>query len=170
MKIRNIVLSFLAIITLIFFSCAKEEILPNITTNGDSPRTFINEFTKDENQKQLPQLNTLEEAMESISFNELTVTAVAIKSYSCRGGTGRTLIAHNPHVQGLDFYDSCNYLVLWFKDGIPVRGTYYLNCVCNGEYVAIVLNKKTKQGVGIAFHTVRRSCYGRRNVMPTVDK
>lgn len=158
MKTQIKILSFfimLGMVALLFFSCAKEEILTGLTSNRDSPRA-----TTDVADEQLPQLTTLAEALTNIKFSEHPELGVEIKSFPCRGGRGTSLVAYNPYVQGLDFYDLSYYMVFWFKDGKPLNSTnkYYIDCVCNGEYVAIVYNKASKQGIGLAYHTVRRSC------------
>ena len=161
----------LGMLTLLFFSCSKEEIIPGINTKRDSPKAATIDVTADSLQ-QLPQLTSLAEALKSIEFGPHHELGVAIKSFPCRLGGGSTLVAYNPNVQGLNFYDLSYYVVFWFKDGKPLNSTnkYYIDCVCDGEYVAIVFNKASRQGIGLAFHTVRRFCYRDEDSINTAIK
>ncbi len=157
----------LLIITMIFISCAKEEIIP-IAATQSIPNT--NAPSADETDATSPVFLFLESALKNGVAPEADITlpevlerlsldvdsrwGVDIKAFACVR-RGHTLIAHNPNHPSLDFYDSRRFLTLWFKDNRPMRSNgIRIECVCRGKYAAVVLNKATQQGVGIAFYSV----------------
>jgi hypothetical protein len=100
---------------------------------------------------------SLAQAMKTLDPDARPDWKVAIKAFNCIRHR-QTLLAYNPQSSDLDFYDSSRFLVLWFKNGEPTRGTNRLLCVCKGKYIAIVVNRATNQGIGIAYYSTR-ACY-----------
>ena len=158
-------ISFFAIVALVLFSCTKEELVPVNPLNKSIAETAKDQpfetgltSTVLENEQGSEFNMSYAEALESIDPDAHPDWGVAIKSFTCIRN-GMSLLVYNPYNSGLDFYNSDRFLVLWFKDGKPVRSNQIrLECVCKGKYAVIVLNKATKQGIGIAFHSVR-ACY-----------
>ncbi len=166
MKSRIKLLSFFSLlitVVLIFYSCEKEQILPLSESDKTLANLSINETDKifdylsDTADVIDDELNTLENVMASIEFEKRTYWDVSIKVYTCINESN-SLLVYNANHPNLDFYNSERFLVLWFKNGKPLRrATNRIECICSGEYAVVVINRATKQGVGIAFFT-GRSC------------
>jgi len=165
-RINFLALIFLmSIFAIIFSSCQKEPLVHPLASSkatiGETPSSTQSiVIIEDEIQKQqVSEFNmTYEEALESIDPDVHPDWGVAIKSFTCTR-TGESLLVYNPYNPSLDFYDSDRFLVLWFKDSRPVRGNEVRQeCVCHGKYAVIVLNKATKQGIGIDFYSAH-ACY-----------
>lgn len=140
----------LFVFSLIFFSCAKEEVLPVTSANQESTSDPAATDT-------LPDM-ALDEALASLEFAEHPNLRVAIKTFRCRQ-QGTTLVVHNPSEPDLRYFDSRRFKVYWFKDGQPVRSrSIQLDCVCKGDYAAIVMHTTTQQAVGIAYYNAR-ACF-----------
>ena len=165
MKSRNNVLSFLSLmtlITLLLFSCAKEQILPAFESNQTISKHAIDQKVESvddlsievsDDLEEIPELtfNSLEEAKEKIEFGLNPAWGIDILSFPCTR-RGESLVVYNPNSTDLDFYSSRSYAIYWFKDGRRlVRNTKtQLDCVCKGNYTVIVLNRRTLTAVGIA--------------------
>ncbi len=162
-------ISFLAIIALVLFSCAKEELLPinpskEVTAQSanDQAHEALTASTVPEtdflNQK-IPGADlTFAEALEKIDPDPHPDWGVAVKSFTCIR-SGETLLVYNPYNPSLDFYDSGRFDIYWFKDGRPLRDKEVrMECICRGKYAVVVLNKATKQGIGIGFQTIIHAC------------
>ncbi len=155
----------LSIFAMFFSSCQKETLvypLANSKVAIAEPPSSVQSIiiTDDEIQKQVSDIQmTYEEALESIDPDVRPDWGVAIKSYTCVRN-GETLLVYSPNNPGLNFSDSRRFSVHWFKDGQPVRSNQVrLECMCKGRYAVVVINRATKQGIGIAFHAVSRACY-----------
>lgn len=111
---------------------------------------------------------TLAEALESIDPDVHPNWKVAIKAYTCIRN-GQTLLVYNPNDSDLDFYNSSRFSIHWFKDSRPVRGNgVNLECVCKGRYAVIVINRLTKQGIGIAYYSAS-ACFTVQNSVIKLD-
>ena len=138
----KLIFSF-SILTLIYISCAKEEILPISRADKITAEPAIDLTLSDA-------LNKPDEARPNWS--------VAIKATTC-ARRGETLLVYNPYKLNLNFYGSDRFTVSWFKDGRPVRGnSIKLDCVCKGEYVAKVMHNATQREIGTASFS-SRNCY-----------
>ena len=170
------IVSVLAMLVFILFSCDKEEILPVTATNE-----IITQSAKDisvetdlvsidpANEFLNMQIDgtdlTFAEAFKKVDPNPHPSWGVAINPSICNRD-GVTLLVYNPYNPNLYFYDTDRFSIYWFKDGQPLRDKdIQLECVCKGKYAVIVLNDATKQGIGIAYHTVN-ACYVNEVVLP----
>ncbi len=171
------IISALAMVVFILFSCAKEELLPVTASNE-----FIAQSAKDissetalvsigsANEFLNMQIDgtdlTFAEAFKKIDPNPHPNWGVAINSSICIR-SGVTLIVYNPYNPNLYFYDTDRFSIYWFKDGQPLRDKdIQLECICKGKYAVVVLNDATKQGIGIAYFTVGASCYTHEVALP----
>jgi len=95
---------------------------------------------------------SFDQAKKAVDFYAHPDWGVDIKAFICTR-QGQSLVVHNPNKPDLDYYTSPTFAIYWFKDGKPIRGrrSNRIECVCKGEFAAIVLHKPTKRGVGIAF-------------------
>ncbi len=158
----------LPIIALFFHSCMKEEILPASGINdvfSEASKDAYSESTKLVSTSEQSFMNdfelnnlSLEEAIKSIEFEAHPDWKVAIKATSCVRG-GQSLLVYNPEEPDPNFYDPRRFVVYWFKDGRPIRGTNRLSCVCRGKYTAVVILKSTGNGVGSTFYSILRACH-----------
>jgi len=161
----------LSVLLLLFSACPPD---PDIATpkpgqlfdqsSGDSikPVRGLDHFSEfegplgyedDEYTELEPSLN-LSEAMKSVDFSVHPDWQVAIKGFTCIR-SGKSLVVYNPSRPDLNFYNSSRFAVYWFKDGRPIKGTHRIECVCKGEFAAIVIYKPSNRGVGFAFYEGR---------------
>lgn len=127
------------VFALIFYSCAKEELIPTaasarLTTETDKPL----------------------ESGPSVTSNSQALK-VAISGFTCEE-KGEWLLVYNPNDPNLNFYGSGEFAIRWFKDGIPFEGTNRLDCVCRGRYSAMVRHIPSQRHVGIADYSVTEDC------------
>jgi len=151
----TIILS-LSVFTLILFSCEKDDICldPVTDTRDNSDFTEIPDFEEDFDSIQKAKLLNapFAKVMASIEFEIEPHWDVSIKSFTCRNKT-KTLLVYNAHHPNLELYNSDRFLVLWFRDGKPIKGTNRVECVCGGKHAVIVINRLSMQGIGIAYFT-----------------
>jgi hypothetical protein len=172
-KISFLTLIFsISVFTLILFSCAKEELLPLINTSkvftqpvideanlsASASVPFENKFQKEQRSKIT---TTLSETLESINtyVQARTDSKVAIRAFTCSDG-GETLIVYNPDYSDLNFYNSTEFEIQWFKDGELVGNRTRLNCICKGKYAVIVIDNVSITGIGRAFYTGSACSFG----------
>jgi len=158
----TLILTF-SVFTLFLFSCEKDNRLNPIPNKAIDPRdtddfTKIPDYEDNYYSKPAPELlnASFSEVMVKTEFVGHPEWDVSIKAYKCFNRS-KTLLVYNKDNQNLNFYGSNKFLILWFKDGKQIDRTNRLKCICRGRYAVVVINRLTKQGIGIAYFT-GRSC------------
>ena len=125
------------------------------------------EYENDDYTELEPSLS-FSDAMKRIDFSVHPDWQVAIKGFTCIRN-GKSLVVYNPRRPDLDFYNFSRFAVYWFKDGKPIKGTHRTECVCKGEFAAIVIYKPTNRGIGIAFYEGRACAADQLKTIPDID-
>jgi len=153
-----------------FFSCQKDEAvhlldpgLVHAQSSQDANKAIrtIDDFSDFEISKETIEGLTsdpeLAKALEKLSASDLSFGNVGIRSFACADG-GETLLVYNPNDPNLNVYDSREYQVFWLRAGELAGTRARLQCICQGRYAVIVLNRINKVGIGKAFYFSPVSC------------
>jgi len=153
----------LSIFSLVLFSCEKENIIPNIgptvvTETEDTNDKGAPNFDIDHNSKEAPDFNhTYSEVMLNTDFDRGIKQEVLIAAFVCYA-SGSSLVVYSENQPSFDFYNSNRFIIRWYKNGDFISSAPRLECVCEGNYGVVVINRRTGEGIGKARYIVRQTC------------